>query len=271
MRIAEICLISSCTCVAIASLAYGDVTGTIKLAGKAPEPRQIDMSGVKECADQHPDPVYDETVVVGQNGELANVVVSVKTDDPSSLGGEIPKEPAVLDQKACTYVPHVLAMMAGQELIIKNDDPFLHNVHSLAQINPAFNFAQPNRDPGKKIDSPKVAENIKVKCDVHPWMSAWIVVLEHPFFSVSTEDGTFRIRGLPDGQYTLQAWHEKFGAQEQTIEVKDGKAEVNFTFTAGTAQGNDADPPKFASIGTGQICEQCPDKPCNPNNKLAEK
>ena len=135
------------------------------------------------------------------------------------------------------YTPHVLALMVGQSLAIRNDDPFLHNVHSLAQTNPGFNFAQPNKDPGKEVDPPKVPEVIKVKCDVHPWMSEWIVVLDNPFFSVTNEDGKFSIKGLPDGDYTLQAWQEKYGTQEQKVTVKDGKAEVNFTFKAERRHG----------------------------------
>jgi hypothetical protein len=212
---------------ALHGAALADITGKIKFDGKAPEPRQIDMSAVAECHKPHADPVYDETVVVGENGELANVAVFVKADDPSSLGGDVPGTPAVIDQNGCMYSPHVLVMMVGQELAVKNSDPFLHNVHSLAQQNPAFNFGQPNKDPGKKVDPPKVAENIKVKCDVHPWMGMWIIVLEHPFFAVSGDDGSFTIPGsLPDGDYTLTAWHEKYGTQDVQVSVKDGKGEV---------------------------------------------
>ena len=181
--------------VGFVSFAAADITGKVKLDGKAPDAKEIDMSGVAECKAAHTDPVYEEHVVADEQGNLANVVVYIKADDAAALGGEIPKEAAVLDQKGCMYEPHVLAMMVGQELKVKNDDPFLHNVHSLAQTNPAFNFGQPNKDPGKPVDPPKAAENIKVKCDVHPWMSAYIVVLEHPFFGVSKEDGTFMMPG----------------------------------------------------------------------------
>lgn len=213
--------------VALTGAAGADITGKIKLDGKGPEPRQIDMSGVSDCHKLHADPVWDETVVVGENGELANVVVFVKTDDPASLGGEVPKTPAVLTQKGCMYEPHVMVIMVGQEMLIKSEDPFLHNVHSLAQQNPAFNFGQPTKDPGKKVESPKVAENIKVKCDVHPWMGMWMIVLEHPFFAVSGENGAFAIKGSPpDGDYTLTAWHEKYGIQDVQVTVKDGKAEL---------------------------------------------
>jgi len=243
-RSCRCCLLAAA--VSVASLGFGalagaDVTGKVKLEGKAPEPKEIDMSGVKECAAQHADPVYEETIVAGENGELANVVVAVKAEEAAALGGEVPREPAVLDQKGCQYIPHVLAMMVGQDLIVKNDDPFLHNVHSLAQINPAFNFGQPNKDPGKKVDPPKAPENIKVKCDVHPWMSAWIIVHEHPFFAVSGEDGSYTIKGLPDGEYTLTAWHEKLGTQETKVTVKDGKGEVaEIVFKAGSADAGSA-------------------------------
>src|SRR5688572_8648008 len=129
----------------VASVACGQVTGTVTLDGEAPEMPVIDMSGVKDCASQHADPVSEESVVVGDGGALANVVVSVKTDDAASLGGEAPKKAAVLDQKGCVYVPHVMAVMTGQEVLVKNSDAFMHNVQSFAEVNPAFNFAQPNK------------------------------------------------------------------------------------------------------------------------------
>ena len=264
--------------VGFVSFAAADITGKVKLDGKAPEAKEIDMSGVAECKAAHTDPVYEEHVVADESGNLANVVVYIKADDPAALGGEIPKEAAVLDQKGCMYQPHVLAMMVGQELKVKNDDPFLHNVHSLAQTNPAFNFGQPNKDPGKAVDPPKAAENIKVKCDVHPWMSAYIVVLEHPFFGVSKEDGSFTIKGNPpDGDYTLNAWHETLGTQEAKVTVKDGKAEVAEPITfkaqgaAAPAQDNGV---RLASLETatkksGGDCACCTDK-ASAVGKLAE-
>lgn len=233
----------------VASMASAQVTGKVKFDGKPPAPKEIDMSGVKECAAQHADPVFEETIVVSDKGMLANVVVSVKAEEAAALGGEVPKETVILDQKGCQYVPHVLAMMVGQKMSIKNDDPFLHNVHSLAQTNPAFNFGQPNKDPGKPVDPPKAAETIKIKCDVHPWMGAWQVVFEHPFFAVSKEDGTFEIKNLPDGDYSMQAWHEKLGTQEGKVSVKGGKGTVDFTFKAGSAQANPTDATAVAKAG----------------------
>ena len=263
--------------VGFASFAAADITGKVKLDGKAPEAKEIDMSGVAECKAAHSDPVYEEHVVADESGNLANVVVYIKADDPASLGGAAPKEPAVLDQKGCMYEPHVLAMMVGQDLLVKNDDPFLHNVHSLAQTNPAFNFGQPNKDPGKPVDPPKAAENIKVKCDVHPWMSAYIIVLEHPFFAVSKEDGSFTIKGNPpDGDYKLEAWHESLGTQEVQVSVKDGKAEVAEPITfksqgaAAPAQDNGV---RLASLQTekksGGDCACCTESKPAADTKLA--
>jgi plastocyanin len=248
---------------ALSSAAYADVTGKVTLDGDPPEPQEINMQAVGECAEQHADPVSDPTVVVGEGGALANVIVSVKADDPAALGGEAPTTPVVLDQEGCMYQPHVLSMTAGQEFVVKNSDPFLHNVHSLATVNPAFNFGQPNKDEGKKVDAPRAEEIFRIKCDVHPWMSAYVGVFEHPFHAVSQADGTYKITGsLPDGTHTLVAWHEKFGEQEQQVEVKDGKAEMNFTFkqegaaaepTANVILASDVSGEK--NCGTGECCK----------------
>jgi plastocyanin len=222
----------------VGSYAMAQVTGKVTLEGAAPEMGVIDMSAVAECASQHPDPVLEQTVVAGENGELANVIVAISPD--TEVAGEVPSEPAVIDQQACMYHPHVLAVMVGQKMQIKNSDPFLHNVHALSEANPPFNFGQPNIDPGKDVDPPKVAEYYHVKCDVHPWMSAYVGVFPHPYFAVTKEDGTFSIANVPDGDYTFTAWHEKYGTQEQTATVKDGKAELTFKFNAESAQANPA-------------------------------
>src|ERR1051326_1209172 len=190
---ASVWVLAVAVTIGLTSHSFGQITGKVNLDGKAPEMKEIDMSAVKECASQHPDPVTDPTVVANDKGDLANVLVSIKKEEGQELGGEVPKTPAVLDQKGCMYSPHVMGVMVGQDLMVKNDDPFLHNVHSLATVNPTFNFAQPNKDDGKKVDPPKAPEYFRVKCDVHPWMSAYIGVFEHPFFAVSKDDGTFSI------------------------------------------------------------------------------
>jgi hypothetical protein len=255
----------------VCSSAFADIKGTVSFEGNAPEPEQIDMSAVKECAMQHPDGAFDQSLVVA-DGKLANVIISVKE---APAGGQAPTAPAVLDQKGCQYSPHVMAVMVGQPISVRNDDPFLHNVHSLAIDNPAFNFGQPNVDPGKKVDPMKVAERFKIKCDVHPWMSAHVSVFEHPFFAVSKEDGTFTIPGEVAGdEVTLVAWHEKLGEQEIKVKVSGGKAEnANFTFkAAGADAGKQLNNPATADVklasfqakadpkaaATKACCENCP-------------
>src|SRR5215212_7619802 len=118
------------------SMASAQITGKVTLDGKAPEMKDIDMSGVKECASQHADPVQEQNVVADDKGNLANVIVAIKKAEGQDLPGDVPSEGAVLDQKGCQYSPHVLGLMAGQDLSVKNSDPFLHNVHALSQVNP---------------------------------------------------------------------------------------------------------------------------------------
>ena len=258
---------------AVASVVSADITGNVKIDGEVPEPKEVAMDADAGCKAQHADPVMDQSVVAGEKGELANVIVHIKAEDPAALGGEAPKDPVALDQKGCMYTPHVLTMTVGQDLIVKNSDPFLHNVHSLAVTNPAFNFGQPNKDPGKKVpEQPKATETFRVKCDVHPWMSAYIGVFEHPFHAVSGEDGKYTIKGkLPDGEYTLVAWHEKFGEKEEKIIVKDGKAEANFSFKPEAAAADpvgatielaaSVEKKTTAAGATGEACTACcPDK-----------
>lgn len=211
---------------AVSGVAVADVTGTIKFEGTAPKMKVINMAAVAACAAQHKTPVTEESVIV-KDGKLANVVISI-TNPPA--GGKPAAEPAVLDQKGCQYVPHVVALMVGQKFLVKNSDPFLHNVHGLPENNPGFNFGQNNVDPAGKAVTLKSEEVFRTKCDVHPWMSAWIAVFEHPYFAVSGADGAFAIKGLKDGEYNVKAWHEKLGEQEGKVKVAGGKGTVDFTF-----------------------------------------
>jgi plastocyanin len=211
--------------VGLATAAHADVTGKVTYEGKAPAPKKVNMAAVPACAAQHPNGVTEETLVVGKNKELANVVVSLKNPP---AGGKKPATPAMLDQKGCQYHPHVLGIMVGQDVMVKNSDPFLHNIHGLPETNEGFNFGQNNIDNGRSIAQKiKAPEYFRVKCDVHPWMSAWFAVFNHPYFGVSGEDGSFTIAGVPDGNYDIIAWHEKLGEQEGKVSVKGGKGELN--------------------------------------------
>ena len=205
------------------------ITGTVKLAAAPPKMPPIQMSADPYCQSQHPTPALDEEVVAGPGGELANVFVYIK-----QINGNFPapSTPFVLDQHGCQYHPHAIALQVGQPLQIKNSDATLHNIHAMPNINSEFNEGQPVQGmvSTKKFDKAEITP-FRVKCDVHGWMKAFMAVMPHPFYSVSQGNGSFTISNLPPGQYTLVAWHEKYGSQEQQITVapKESKA-VNFTF-----------------------------------------
>ena len=206
------------------------VTGVVKLAAAAPKMPAIQMSADPYCQSQHSGaPALDEEVVAGAGGELENVFVYVK-----NISGNypVPSTPVVIDQHGCQYHPHVMGIQVGQPLQIKNSDATLHNIHALPVVNSSFNEGQPVQGmvSTKKFDKPEITP-FKVKCDVHGWMKAYMAVMPHPFYSVSQGNGTFTIANLPPGNYTIVAWHEKYGQQEQQVTVgpKESKA-VNFTF-----------------------------------------
>ncbi|HUR53216.1 MAG TPA: carboxypeptidase regulatory-like domain-containing protein, partial [Gemmataceae bacterium] len=225
----------------------------------------------------HPQ-AFDESIVAGAKGELKNVVVYVK--DGAKLGGEVPKEPVVLDQKNCVYTPHVVAVMVGQELKARNSDNFLHNVHGLAKDNGEFNFPQQNAGQENKVDATKAPEKYKVKCDVHPWMAAWVVVLDHPYSAVTGDNGEFTIKGLKDGKYTLEAWQEKLGTKSAEVEIKDGKAvaPIEFKFEpkkpkadAGAVPGVTPVLAAVKAAATEESCPECEKSVVKTDAKVAAK
>ena len=206
------------------------LTGTVKFEGSAPKMTNIQMSADPYCQSQHTSaPPTEEDVVAGPAGELANVFVYIK-----DIKGNFPppSTPVTIDQKGCQYHPHVNAVMVGQPLEIKNDDATLHNIHALPAVNSQFNEGQPVQGmvSTKKFDKAEITP-FKVKCDVHGWMKSYMAVMPHPFFAVSQTNGSFTIANLPPGQYTVVAWHEKYGQQEQqvTVGAKESKA-LSFTF-----------------------------------------
>jgi plastocyanin len=204
------------------------LAGLVKFEGAAPRTAPLQMGADPFCQSQHTTPAMDEEVMVGPGGELANVIVYVKNAPASAA----PSTPAVLDQRGCQYHPHVSAVQVGQPIQIKNSDSTLHNVHAMPAINSQFNEGQPVQGmvSTKKFDKVEM-KPFRVKCDVHGWMKSYMVVLPHGYHGVSQTNGTFSIANLPPGTYTVVAWHEKFGEQEQqvTVGAKEQK-QVTFTF-----------------------------------------
>ncbi|MFN0152151.1 MAG: carboxypeptidase regulatory-like domain-containing protein [bacterium] len=208
------------------------VKGSVKFAGTAPKFEKIKMDADPVCKGLHTAPIMPEEVVVNANGTLQWVMVYVK----DGLGGKtfpVPAAPVVLDQKGCTYHPHIFGMMAGQGLKILNSDATLHNIHPLPKVNKGFNVGMPK--PGEIMKNFEMAEDpFHIKCDVHKWMSSYCGVFTHPFFSVTNESGAFELKGLPAGTYTVVAWHEKYGAKEMSVTVGDGESkDVEFSFAEG--------------------------------------
>lgn len=206
------------------------VSGSVKFAGEAPKLVPINMGGDEECKATHEGPVYPETVVVNPNGTLKNVFVVV-TAGLGDKAFEVPSTPVRIDQEGCVYVPHVVGIQVGQPLQVTNSDPTLHNVHPLPHDNVEWNKSQAAGAGAISETFTKPEFMIPVKCNIHPWMRAYVNVVEHPFFAVTDENGSFSITGLPPGDYTLRAVHERFEPQEFQFTVAAGEnAAAEFTF-----------------------------------------
>ena len=198
---------------AAGALGTGVVTGTVKLKGKAPEPKTVTTPD-PFCARQ---PIKEEDILVGSSGGLKNAVVRVVKG--ASGGYPAPTTPAVVDQSGCMYRPRVQVVMAGQPVQIQNSDQTLHNVHTYRGPSTMFNQAQiPGMAPMTKTFSDG-GQVVKFKCDVHPWMTGYLAVATNPFFAVTDATGAFKIEKLPAGAYTLEVWHERLGTQTVDVTV----------------------------------------------------
>jgi plastocyanin len=208
----------------------GAVKGTIRFTGKKAARTPIDMSSDPACVESHKGKAFDETVVVNPNGTLSGVFIYIKT----GLEGkrfEIPSSSVTIDQRGCWFHPRVLGIQTGQKLEVTNSDPVTHNIHPLAQINREWNHSQGQGDEpiGRKFTKAEIM--IRVKCNIHSWMHAYIGVVDHPYFAVTGPDGLFEIKNVPPGDYLVEAWHETLGAKEQKMTITPGgKVEMNFGF-----------------------------------------
>jgi len=211
----------------------GSIAGRITFSGPAPAAEPINMASDQACVQGSGPNTVSDAVVIGADGALKNVFVHVKEGLDSAYGFDVPTSGVVLDQKGCKYTPRVVGVRAGQPLEIVNSDPTLHNVHALPMANTEFNQGQPVQGfrTTRTFTTPEVM--VRFKCDVHSWMTAQVGVVAHPYFAVTKDDGSYEIRNLPPGTYTIEAWHEKFGTQIAKVTVADKQAQtVPFTFTA---------------------------------------
>jgi plastocyanin len=196
------------------------IDGTVKFDGTAPKPSKIDMSQDPGCKGMN----QAENLVVN-NGDLANVFVYVK-DGLGNRTFDVPKDPVELDQKGCQYHPHVLGVMAGQTVDIKNDDPTTHNIHPTPKDNREWNESQPPSSPALEKNFAREEIMLPVKCNQHPWMKMYINVVKNPFFAVTDKDGKYELKGLPPGDYTIAFVQEKLGEQDQKITVAPKETKV---------------------------------------------
>lgn len=206
------------------------INGKVLFTGEKQAPKSINMSAEPVCKQSHTGNVYFEDVVVNDNGTLQNVFVYVK-DGLGNRTFETPKTPATLDQHGCLYSPHVVALQAGQDLKILNSDNTNHNIHPMPTNNREWNQSMAPKQEPLMRNFPREEIMIPVKCNIHPWMKSYIGVLKHPFFAVTGKDGSYEIKGLPPGTYTIEAWHEKYKTQTQQVTVgpKESKS-IDFTY-----------------------------------------
>jgi plastocyanin len=195
------------------------INGTVKFDGTAPKPAKIDMSQDPGCKGMN----EAENVVVN-GGDLANVFVYVK-DGLGAHTFDVPTTPVVLEQQGCRYHPHILGVMAGQTVQIKNSDPTTHNIHPTPKDNREWNESQPPSSPAIEKNFAREEIMLPVKCNQHPWMKMYINVVKNPFYAVTDKDGKYEIKGLPPGDYTIAFVQEKLGEQDQKVTVgpKDTK------------------------------------------------
>lgn len=216
------------------SATAGSIQVQVTFDGPPPSPKVINMNGTPACAALHPEPVTDPTLVVA-NGRLSSAVVFIKSGF-GDRGFTPPSQPVVIDQQGCLYHPHVTAVMVGQALQFRNSDQEAHNVHGRPQVAEGWNFlmSRPNSTRDVYLSKPEIG--IPIGCDVHPWMRAYVSVLDNPYFAVTPPDGTVTLAGVPPGDYVIGVWHETLGTLVKPVSLPPrGSVAVQFDFHAAQA------------------------------------
>ena len=208
----------------------GTLSGTVTLEGAPPPMKTISLGGDPQCAAEHAGPVLSGDALV-HDGRVENVFVWVK----EGLGDRtfaVPDAPVIIDQVGCLYQPHVAGAQTCQPIEFVNSDPLLHNVHGLPEHSPPWNFGMVHGSKRTaRVEHPEVM--IDIQCDVHPWMRAYLGVLDHPYFAVTGADGRFTLAALPPGDYVIGAWHERFGTRETRVTLGPGEQRaIAFTYVA---------------------------------------
>lgn len=208
------------------------ITGKVFLKGAKPVRKKLEIDEDPACVKLNKAGLFEETVMVNANGTLANVFVYVKKGLEGKQFAPPPATDVVtIDQKGCRFTPHVLGVRTGQTISVTNSDPLTHNIHPQPKMNREWNQSQPEGAPPLERRFVRPEMMIRVKCNVHSWMRAYIGAMEHPYFAVTGSDGSFEIRNLPPGEYTVEAWQEKLGSQEQQVTLApSSKSEMVFSF-----------------------------------------
>lgn len=258
------------------------IKGKVVFDGTPPATKPLPIKGDAHCEAEHKSPQPDQGTIVYKTEGNAVPYVFVYVKNGINGKYDVPTTPVTIDQHGCMYHPHVFGMMAGQPFEVKNSDPINHNIHSLAKKgNPTFNFSQPNKDMTKVLKGnetftkPEVL--LRIKCDVHSWMSAFVGVVTHPFYSVTKshedtqnkdERGTFEIKNLPAGEYEIEAVHEVFGAVTQKVSVKDGETkEITFKMTSKSAEAA----PQIRTVELASTDGAAPAKCCHAKTEQPAK
>ena len=206
------------------ALAGGTVSGKVVLNGSQPKDKVIKMGADPNCEKIHSEPVLNDNYTTNEDGTVHNVFVYLEGDALKGKSFPAPADAVQFDQKGCQYTPKVLGVMVDQDFEIINSDPTLHNVHALPKNSKEFNLGMPTQGMKVKKKFSAAERMVKIKCDVHPWMFAYVGVMEHPFHATTATAGTFEIKDVPPGKYTLYAWHKKYAdpPKEMAVEVTEG-------------------------------------------------